>query len=415
MKKVYKQAEHDETIENINDDITVISEEVHDDLKLLRKEDKPKKSKIRIRKWMIVVCIFVGLLISVGICYGYFLHLIKQGEDELLGNETQLLPHNSVISDDGKSMSYKGASYKRNDNIVSFLIMGIDDIEGDNDTKQVGNKGQADTIFYGTLDVSNGELKFLNISRDTMVDVDLYDTDGDYAKTEKKQICLAYAYGSDDVQSSQNVMTSATRLLFNAPIDFYVSIDFPAVSVLTDSVGGVKVKVLEDLSAKDSMLKKGETVVLNGKQSMIYVRSRDFDTLDSNNNRMLRQKQYVVEFLKKVQSLLRTKPYVVLNLYQVLQEYMTTDLNLSKTLYLSNYAFKNQISSDMVKTVKGTVKQGEKYAEYYVDEDDLYQQLLDMLYIQEGSSEPMNETESETENIVETEASLQKVDFSYLY
>ena len=421
MAKVFKEdssAKGSNELEDINEEISNISKETSEDLLLARKPGKIEKPKKRLNRWIILLIILLSIACAAGCAYLYYRHMVNKGKDELLGNKAMIKPHNSTVSEDGKTVEYEGIRYKRNDNIVSFLIMGIDDIDGSNDEKEVGNKGQADTIFYGTLDVSDGTLKLLNISRDSIADVDLYDEDGEYVRTEKEQICLAYAYGTDDRRSCENVKKSAERLLFNAPVDFYVSIDFPAVSVLTDSIGGVNVNILDDLSSKDAALKKGENVTLNGKQAMIYVRSRDFETLDSNNARMLRQKQFVTQFLSKLRSTVKQKPYAVMNIYQMLEEYMTTDLNLPKALYLASYGLKNPINSNIIKTVKGEVVKEGEYAQYIVDEDDLYNSLLDMLYIREGGK-ARHETESETdineEPEKETEESLVKVDFSYMY
>ena len=420
MKKIYKKDSNNlaESLEELNQDITKISEEVVEEknpLQIARKEFKKEKQKKRKSKWIVVLGILLGFGILLIVGLGYYSYLLKKGEKSLLGTKTIIEPHNdSQVSEDGSKVNYRGVNYDRNDNIVSFLIMGVDDIEGNKDSEEIGNKGQADTILYGTLDVKTGELNFLNISRDSMTDVDLFDTNGNFVETAVKQICLAYAYGDGSYKSCENVENSASRLMFGVPVDFYVAIDFPAVSVLTDAVDGVTVEVLEDLSKKDAALKKGDKVTLNGKQSLIYVRSRDFDTLDSNNSRMQRQKQYIIEFLRKLQSILKAKPYMVLNIYQAIQEYTTTNLDLSEVLYLANLALGKEIQTDIIKTVEGEVVEGEgDYAEFYVDKDKLYSLLLNLLYIRgDGVEQPLTESEALE---VETEESLQKVDFSLLY
>jgi LCP family protein required for cell wall assembly len=426
MKKIYRKNTErvniSDNLEKLNEDITAISEEPSSDLKISRKvysKEKPKKHKSKLLVALVILLILSAVL---GVSLGYFYYLLDKGKKGLMTENPVIEAHNSVVSEDGSSVKYKGSVYEQNENIVSFLIMGIDDIEGTNDDKDIGNKGQADTIFYCTLDTETGDIKMLNISRDSMVDVDLYDKEGNFVNTEQKQICLAYAYGHDDVSSCENVKKSASRLLFNAPIDFYVAIDFPAVSILTDTVDGVTVEVLEDLTKKDAALKKGETVTLNGKQSMIYVRSRDFDTLDSNNNRMQRQKQYVIEFLKKVQSLIKSKPFTVINIYQAITEYTTTDLDLSKILYLASVGFNKEFNMGMIKTVEGEVVEGEEYAEFHVDEDSLYNSLLSMLYKKTRKDDEWVETESETtiqesgKNTTNaTEEKMKSVDFSQMY
>ena len=440
-KRIYKTTSKEEiatNLEKLNEEITGISEDTDNTpLIISRKREKVDNTKSKKSKLKVILIILLILGIILGVCYGYFLYLYRQGEKKLLENITDIDPYKSTISEDGKIVTYNKRKYERNDNIVSFLIMGIDDIDNINDNSVIGDRGQADTLLYGTLDVVTGDLKLLNISRDSMVDVDLYNVAGEYVGTEKKQICLAYSYGIDDKTSCENVKKSVTRLLFNAPIDFYIAIDFPAVSVLTDAIGGVTVNVIEDLSQKDSQLKEGNTVTLDGKQAMTYVRSRNSETLDSNSKRMLRQKQYIIEFLSKLQSLLKQRPYMVLNLYQTVKEYVDTDLELSELLYLSGLALNKSISPDMIQNIEGELKKGSRYAEFYVNEDDVYDKLLNMLYIKndtevvideetetiteksteliENVTEKIKETEVKETEVKETEIILEEVNYNSLY
>ena len=170
------------------------------------------------------------------------------------------------------------------------------------------------------------------------------------------------------------------------------------VSVLNDAVGGVTVEVLEDLTAKDPALEKGARVTLNGDQARTYVRTRDHESLDANNARMARQRQYLTSFLQTVQNRARQNLSIVLSLYQAVQTYMCTSIDLSQTAYLASVALTRNITPDTILTLPGTVEEGEVYAEYRVDDEALYQIILDTFYEETDRSQIEIMTEGDQEN-----------------
>ena len=368
-------------------------------------DEKAGKRRRQHRGLRILAGVLCVLLLLAAICAGGIWYLREQGRRKLLVERpetTITAPEGAKISPDGTYVTYEGKHYKRNENIVSVLVMGVDrkeEDQADKDQLKPGEQGQADTIMVGALDTQSGELKIINISRDSMVDVDVYNTQGEYAGVENMQICLAYAYGDGAHKSCENVSKSVTRLLYGIPMDIYASIDLPAVNVLNDAVGGVTLDVLEDLSSKDPSLTKGAIVTLNGDQARIYVQSRDYESLDANNSRMARQKQYLAGFLNKVASQVRSNLSTILTLYQAAQTYMTTNLDLSRTAYLASIAFTRDITADTIRTVPGEVTEGEQYAEYHVDDNALYQILLDAYYVETsetGDVQPVTEAGGST-------------------
>ena len=381
-------------------------------------DEKAGKRRRQHRGLRILAGILCVLFLLAAIAAGGLWYLREQGRKKLLVDRpetTITAPEGAEISPDGTYVTYEGRHYKRNEKVVSILVMGVDRKEGDiakSDELQPGEQGQADTIMVGALDTQTGELKIINISRDSMVDVDIYNVDGEYAGVENMQICLAYAYGDGAHQSCQNVSKSVTRLLYGMPMDLYASIDLPAVNVLNDAVGGVTLDVLEDLSQKDPSLTKGAIVTLNGDQARIYIQSRDHENLDGNNARMARQKQYLVAFLRKIALQVRSNLSTILTLYQAAQTYMTTDIDLSQTAYLASIAFTRNITADTIRTVPGEVTEGEQFAEYHVDDNALYQILLDAYYVETsetGDVQPVTEVyesgvEGQTEQTSGSEA-----------
>ncbi len=350
--------------------------------------EKAGKRRRQYRGLRILAGILCVLVVVAGLGVGALWYLKEQGRKALLVERPQTDitgPEGAEVSPDGSYVTWQGKRYKRNENIVSILVMGVDRKEEEiarADELQVGEQGQADTILVGALDTETGSLKIINISRDSMTDVDIYNVNGEYAGVEEMQICLAYAYGDGAHLSCENVSKSVTRLLYGLPMDIYASVELPAVSVLNDAVGGVTLDVLEDLSSRDPALTKGALVTLNGDQARIYVQSRNHENLDANNARMARQKQYLVAFLSTIQKRVRQNISTIFTLYQAVQTYLTTNIDLSKITYLASLAFSREITADAIRTVPGEVTKGEEYAEYHVDEEALYQIILDTYYTQ---------------------------------
>lgn len=294
------------------------------------------------------------------------------------------VPENATIQQDGTIVTYNGRQYLRNEDIVSILCMGIDRDNLDTEDGVTGTNGQADSVFVVALDTTDGTMKMLNISRDAMTDVDLYNVDNEYVKTTKMQLCLAYAYGDGKESSCENVKKSVSRLLYGMPIDAYAAIDLPAISVLNDAIGGVEVEVLEDLTISDPSLYVGNVVLLQGKQAETYVRSRQVEgadaPVDSNNDRMARQKQYLIGFIQKALAATKENLTVPLTLYQTASDYMVTDIGASEVTYLASLVLQGGFHADDMANIPGEVTLVDGHAQYHVDETALYETVLDVFY-----------------------------------
>lgn len=286
---------------------------------------------------------------------------------------------NDVVVENDGTVIYKGEKYRYNENIINILCMGVDRKREQKDTV-VGKNGQADSVFLATLDKSTGNMTLLAVSRDSMVDVDIYNIENEFVKTEKKQLCLAYAYGKNDRESSENVVRSAQRLLYGIPINGFAAINLPSIAVLNDAVGGVEVEILEDFSFWDSSMKKGKTVKLTGQQAMSYVRTRDTSKVDSNQYRVRRQKQYLMAFVNKALQQTKKDISVPLNLYTLLGDDLTTNIDSSEVTYLASLVLQHGMPEITIESVPGEVRMGEKNAEFYPDDSALYELVLKLFY-----------------------------------
>ena len=308
-----------------------------------------------------------------------------KAEDVVLTMEKENTPVDvEEIEDDGKTITYKGEKYRWNDNVSTILFLGSDRTVEQQEAREsvIGINGQADTILLSVIDNKNKKISFINVNRDTMTNVAQYAPDGDYAGDKQMQICLAYSYGKDNVQSCERMAAAVSNLLFGIPIDSYVRISYDAVPMLNDSVGGVKVEILEDMSSTDPTLVKGSEVMLVGSQALRYIRWRNYEVTETNELRMARQKQYFYAFIKKTIEETRSNLTVPLELYNNAKPYMTTNITPSRVTYLTSKMLEYGVKDDAIHSVKGGSIDGPTgLVEFYADDDKLFEMVLDMFYI----------------------------------
>lgn len=345
-----------------------------------RKQKAPRKKKGPLIAVLIIFGILVLLLAT---AVGAYFYLNKKGEAQLKKNQSIAsitAPEEASSEDDGKTIVYNGAKYKYNEDNINILFMGVDRDMQDTGEKVIGENGQADVLIWAALDSKTGHLSLINISRDAMVDVNKYNVEDQYLGTDKMQLCLAYSYGDGKEKSCENTLQSVSRLMYGMPVNAYVAIDYSAIAPLNDAIGGVTVNVLEDLTQSDSALKAGETVTLHGEQAQTYVRSRNTEVLDSNNQRMERQKQYIDAFLQQAISQTRKNLTLPVTLYNDVSDYMVTNISASEVTHLATLMIQNGVSGGDILTVPGEVTQGDVYAEFNPDDKELYKLILSVFY-----------------------------------
>lgn len=172
------------------------------------------------------------------------------------------------------------------------------------------------------------------------------------------------------------------------PVAAYAALDLDAIAVLTDAVGGVEVTVTKDLTIQDPSLKEGERKVLTGEQAQWYVRSRLVEekeaTADANSDRIERQKQYLAAFGGKAAEQFRKNPLFLLTLYQKIKDFSVTNLSAAEVTYLGTLLFRGGFQDAGILSIKGEVSMGETYAEFHVDEQAMYEMVLEVFYRKAG-------------------------------
>ncbi len=361
-----------------------------DDFVYARHHSKKYKNKKKTVKILIIIlCVILALVVATASTLFIFNEVGKSAMHNY--KEMTIEPSPDVenlekVQDDGKTITYQGKTYVFNEDVATVVLMGIDIKDFEVPDRQVGESGQADAIYTAVIDTKNNKVTILGVSRDSMVDVNIYNTDGEFVRTENMQICLSYAYGDGAHTSCENTITSLQRLFYGLQFNTYFSIDTRALETLTDTVGGVELTALVDFYSGyyNRTIYAGETITLYGNDATMYIRSRDLDELDSNNDRMARQKQFMTAFISKIWSSIKQNPSLITNLYGQITDTSTTNLTPSKMTYLTSTALSMLDSSSEIEFVNipGTVKKGE-YAEFVIDSNSLMEIMLDLFYIEQ--------------------------------
>ena len=273
-------------------------------------------------------------------------------------------------------ISYNGQKYQHNDHLRTYLYMGIDKDGPVTEAEDSVSGGQSDAMFLIVVDSEKKTISVLSINRNTMTDVDVYDKDGNFVDTRELQICLQHGFGDGMRTSCQRSVDAVSNLLYGEPISGYIAMNMDAMPMMNDSVGGVTVEVLDDLTSpsRNVSLHKGETVTLNGDEAYVYLRSRDINEFDSATERLNRQMQYIQALVKQAKS---KDTATLVSAYDAITDYIVTNVDVPNLVNkLTTYEF----DDSRMYTIPGETQMGEQYEEYHVDEDALYQVMLDIFY-----------------------------------
>ena len=148
------------------------------------KKSGPPKRRGGILRVFLVLFLVLAIVAAAGAGTLYFLR--ERGKKALLAHKAVegveiTAPEGAVVADGGKTVTYNGKTYERDDDVISILCMGVDRDEyreAKADELRIGEQGQADTLFVACINVSNGKITMINISRDSMVAVDKYNVAG---------------------------------------------------------------------------------------------------------------------------------------------------------------------------------------------------------------------------------------------
>lgn len=276
-----------------------------------------------------------------------------------------------------KTITRGGVDYFPRQDITVIMVLGIDKYGQVEASGSYNNDGDADMVSLLIFDEANQTASALCLNRDTMVEMPVLGIGGRQAGTIFQQLTLAHTYGSGLNDSCENIRTTVSDLLGGINIDYYLSMNMDAISILNDAVGGVTVNVVDDFSNSDPTITKGE-MTLMGQQAVNFVRTRKGLGDQLNLSRMQRQNEYISGFLTALRSKLEESDSFALNTYSKISPYIVTDISSNVfSGILQRYA---DFELAEIVSPAGENVRGAEYMEFYVDEEKLDELVLRLFY-----------------------------------
>lgn len=272
----------------------------------------------------------------------------------------------------GRDVEFNGQKYHYNSRLRTVLFMGIDTKEGVESHEVVGNGGRADVILLFVLNPDTATIQMVEVSRDTITKVDVYNEDRVKLYSGKMQINMQYAFGDSPERSCMLMKNRVSKLLYELPITSYCSVTMDGIAAGVEYLEGITLTLQDDWTDIDPSYKAGTTITLDAKSAERFIRYRDLENVDGNDVRMSRHSWFIREMFRQVK---RDRRYSAKELFLRLIPYMETDLDADTIVELSDAT----LSPDIYK-LPGEVAAGKHHAEYHLDEEALKQLLLELFY-----------------------------------
>lgn len=358
-----------------------------------RRKKKKRAAKKNYTKWLTgggcILCLFVLVFVI-------YIILQNLGKSSLNRHGENMANAGSVsalndIQQDMEVSPYElkegqilvdGQVYEYNQDIITFLCMGIDSHSGISKTKTPGKAGQADALILVVVNPKTEEIQIINVNRDSMTDIEIYDTAGVYIGKEEGQITLQYAYGDGREKSCELMEKAVSDLFYGIPIHGYAALDILAIATLNDAIGGVEVTVDEDVAVYMPQWEVGSKVRLQGEDALYYVRHRAAETqeLGTNLRRIERQKEFMYAFVQQLKEKMKSNISFPLTLYDKVQKHIVTSVSVEEIAYLANMVLSYDFSLGSMRGMEGDLVMGEESEEFHVNDAALKQLVIDVFY-----------------------------------
>ena len=293
--------------------------------------------------------------------------------------QVQKKADNEVIPEAGTSWNadhsseyivYDNKQYPVIRHLSTLLLIGTDK-DSDIDTRDgLRNHAQSDFLVILVFDHDRKTVTPFQFNRDTVCEVPWLDAEGKVGGYKSQHLAFAHTYGSGKEDSCENTVRTIRRLIYNAPVDHYMSFTMDAVPVINDLVGGVTVTLNEDLPELGEEYVNGAKITLKGSAALRFIRYRDKHVAGSNWYRMKRHQLYFTGFLSSARSAVQKNQDLVVDAFKLIDPFICTDLSVNSISefvdQLCTYEVLDPITPD------GNIVIGAEFAEFRLDEESLW-------------------------------------------
>lgn len=335
------------------------------------------ENKKKLSKGTKILLIIAGILVGLAVIMALTVLVLHEiGKNALTDDGSGMRMQSATVDSDEGTVKYKDKLYRYNDRITTILLMGVDAREKNVTEGEFGQPNQTDANVLAVLDPVNEKVTLISVSRDTMCTIDVIDDKGEHTGTAQAQLALAHSFGDGGNVSCELTTSAVSRIFYGLPIKAYGSIYLDGIIELVDVVDGVTVTPATSFS----VFTEGKPVLLKGWLTEQYVRYREH-TVEGNNERMQRQNQVLKELVKTALERAKSDKNYVLSIYDSVKDNATTNLDASMIVYLAMVASNLSFDGSIINVPGESVMGAQNHAEFYVDEDALFELILDVFYI----------------------------------
>lgn len=298
------------------------------------KNGKGAKKKKKIRWWQILLITLLVIALIFGAAFALIMGAITPAGGNIKLN--QLI--NTPKEFQGKELN--------------FLMVGIDrssQKEGDDLNDAGVDDGNTDMILYVHFNNETGEMKMLQIPRDTMVTTDR-SVSGNYRINN-----IAKTQAADSNSMNMNALCEQVSNMYQLPIDGYMTIRLEMLVQLVDTFGGIELDVPQEMDYKGSHLDQGYQT-LNGDACEFLLRTRHIYP-NGDIGRLNMQRQFYAALFRRLKSI--GNIWDVARLTPAVLNYMETSLSASDLISFAVSMLK--IDSSKIMICQMPIKMAGKY------------------------------------------------------
>lgn len=279
-------------------------------------------------------------------------------------------------------VEWEGNRYRKKTAATTILLAGIDQEETVSplSTSDYRSGGQADFLLLLVIDHAERKIHKLQIDRDTITEVTVLGVYGNETGTRPLQICLAHSFGAFPEDHAKYTVRAVEGLLGGLmETDGYYMVDYSAVPILNDTLGGVPVTVPEDMTSVNPEWISGHVITLHGAEAETFIRARKTIGSGTNRERMNRQGVYIDSSVSQMRRKLAENTDFGTELLSALKKIANTNLTDQMLLEEMNRSKSYEIlQTDYLPGEYRTDENG--FAEFYPEENAATEWVLNHLY-----------------------------------